>query len=99
MDDERARGTGRAFFARVASAERTDKFRAQIEDAAKAHGVDPDMLEAVIFLESAGRPDVIAGPTPESASGLAQIIPSTATDLLGMSVDLPQSIALTNRIK
>src|SRR3569623_434134 len=40
----------------VASAERTDKFRPQIEAAAKAHGVDPDMLEAVIFLESAGRP-------------------------------------------
>ncbi len=83
----------------VASAERTDKWRSQIEAAAKAHGADPDMLEAVIFLESAGRPDVIAGPTPESAAGLAQIIPSTATDLLGMSVDLPQSIALTNKIK
>jgi hypothetical protein len=83
----------------VASAERTDKFRPQIEAAAKAHGVDPDMLEAVIFLESAGRPDVIAGPTPESASGLAQIIPSTATDLLGMSVDLPQSITLTKKIQ
>jgi hypothetical protein len=83
----------------VASAERTDQWRAQIEAAAKSHGVDPDTLEAVIFLESAGRPDVIAGPTPESASGLAQIIPSTATDLLGMSVDLPQSIALTNAIK
>ena len=60
----------------------------QIEAAAERHGVDPDTLEAIIFLESAGRPDVIAGPTPESASGLAQILPSTATDLLGMKVDL-----------
>ena len=66
--------------------------------AAERHGVDPDVLEGVIFLESAGRPDVIAGPTPESAAGLAQILPSTATDLLGMSVDLPQSIELTERI-
>ena len=41
---------------------------------------------------------MIAGPTPESASGLGQILPSTATDLLGMSVDLPQSIELTRRI-
>ena len=82
----------------VASAERTAAYRDQIETAAERHGVDPDTLEAVIFLESAGRPDVIAGPTPESASGLAQIIPSTATDLLGMSVDLPQSIAITERI-
>jgi soluble lytic murein transglycosylase-like protein len=82
----------------VASAERTAAFREQVEAAAARHGVDPDTLEAVIFLESAGRPDVSAGPTPDSAAGLAQIIPSTATDLLGMSVDLPQSIAITERI-
>ena len=83
----------------VASAKRTAAYRDQIEAAAERHGVDPDQLEAVIFLESAGRPDVSAGPTPESAAGLAQIIPSTATDLLGMSVDLPQSIALTEQIR
>jgi hypothetical protein len=82
----------------VASAERTAAYRDQVEAAAERHGVDPDLLEAVIFLESAGRPDVSAGPTPDSAAGLAQIIPSTATDLLGMSVDLPASIALTQRI-
>ena len=52
----------------------------------------------MIFLESAGRPDVSAGPTPEAASGLGQIIPSTATDLLGMQVDLPRSIELTEQI-
>jgi soluble lytic murein transglycosylase-like protein len=82
----------------VESARRTDGFRDAIEAAAERHGVDADTLEAVIFLESAGRPEVIAGPTPESASGLAQILPSTATDLLGMSVDLPASIAITARI-
>ena len=82
----------------IASAERTAAYRPQIDAAAGRHGVDPDVLEAVIFLESAGRPDVSAGETPEAASGLAQIIPSTATDLLGMSVDLPASIALTERI-
>lgn len=82
----------------VASARRTEQFRPQIERAAAAHGVDPQTLEAIIFLESAGRPEVSAGPTPEAASGLAQIIPSTATDLLGMQVDLAASIALTERI-
>jgi soluble lytic murein transglycosylase-like protein len=82
----------------VASAKRTAAFRPAIEAAAARHGVDADTLEAIVFLESAGRPDVIAGPTPESASGLAQILPSTATDLLGMSVDLPQSIELTKRL-
>ena len=82
----------------VASAKRTAAYRDRIEAAARDHEVDADTLEAVIFLESAGRPEAIAGPTPESAAGLAQILPSTATDLLGMSVDLPQSIALTERI-
>ena len=82
----------------VASAKRTEAFRDQIAAAAERHDLDPDTLEALIFLESAGRPDVIAGPTPEAASGLGQILPSTATDLLGMSVDLPQSIELTRRI-
>ena len=82
----------------MASAERTVAWRNQIEAAAEPAGVDPDTLEAMIFLESAGRPEVMADGTPESASGLAQIIPSTATSFLGMSVDLPRSIALTKRI-
>jgi hypothetical protein len=82
----------------VASARRTAAYRDEIEAAAQRHGVAPDVLEAVIFLESAGRPYVSAGPTPEAASGLAQIIPSTATELLGMSVDLTASIELTKRI-
>ncbi len=82
----------------VASAERTAQFRDRIEAAAVDHGVDPNTLEAIIFLESAGRPDVTAGPTPEAASGLAQIIPSTATDVLDMKLDLPRSIALTKKI-
>lgn len=82
----------------IASARRTAKFRDQIEGAARSRGVDPDTLEAIIFLESAGRPEVSAGPTPEAASGLAQIIPSTATDLLGMRVDLARSIELTAQI-
>src|SRR5688572_515850 len=82
----------------VASARRTIQWRDRIEAAAGRHGVDPATLEALIFLESAGRPNVIAGPTPESAAGLAQILPSTATDLLGMSVDLAQSIEITERI-
>jgi soluble lytic murein transglycosylase-like protein len=82
----------------TASARRTTRWRDEIEAAAERHDVDPDTLEAIVFLESAGRPDVMAGPTPEAASGLAQIIPSTATDLLGMQVDLPASVALTKQI-
>ncbi len=103
FERQAALGSSHVIFAKspggvVASAERTAQWRPQIEAAATEHDVDADMLEAVIFLESAGRPDVIAGPTPESAAGLGQIIPSTATDFLGMSVDLPQSVALTKRL-
>ncbi|HEV2075689.1 MAG TPA: transglycosylase SLT domain-containing protein [Thermoleophilaceae bacterium] len=81
-----------------ATAERTLRFRDEIRAAAALEGVDPRTLEALVFLESAGRPDVIAGPTPESAAGLTQIIPSTAEDLLGMSVDLDRSKELTRKI-
>ena len=82
----------------IATAERVDAWRPEIERAAERHAVDADRLEALVFLESAGRPEVIAGETPEAAAGLGQILPSTATDLLGMEVDLPQSIKLTKQI-
>ena len=75
----------------VASARRTARWRDEIERAAAAHGVDPDLMEAIVLLESAGRPEVIAGDDPEVASGLAQIVASTGPDLLGMKVDLPKS--------
>jgi soluble lytic murein transglycosylase-like protein len=81
-----------------ASARRTSRWIPEIRRAAERHGVDPVRLEAIVFLESAGRPEVMAGKTPEAASGLAQIIPSTAIDLLGMEVDLDRSIALTKAI-
>lgn len=82
----------------IASAERTAKWRREIEAAAKPAGVDPGTLEAIVFLESAGRSQVMADGTPNSASGLTQIIPSTATDLLGMRVDLARSVALSKEI-
>ncbi len=80
-----------------ATARRTVGFEEEIAGAAKAEDVKASTLEALVLLESAGRPDVIAGPDPESAAGLAQILPATATDLLGMSVDLELSKKLTER--
>jgi hypothetical protein len=81
----------------IATAGRVDAWRDEVERAAERHGVDANRLEALVFLESAGRPDVIAGDTPEAAAGLGQILPSTATDLLGMEVDLEASIRLTKQ--
>lgn len=82
----------------VASARRTAVWRPLVESAARASGVDPDTLEAIVFLESAGRPDAVAGGDLEGAVGLAQILASTATDLLDLRVDLARSEDLTERI-
>jgi len=103
LEQRAATGTSEVIYANspdgvVATAERTDTWRNQVERAAERHGVDADRLEALVFLESAGRPEVIAGETPEAASGLAQITPSAATDLLDMRVDLEASTKLTKRI-
>jgi hypothetical protein len=84
----------------VASAKRTAAFDDDIAQAAKDHGVDPDTMEAMVFLESAGRPEVIAGGTTDvtAAAGLGQIVAQTGTDFLGMSINVPRSQELTDEI-
>ena len=61
-------------------------------------GFDADLVEAIVFLESGGRPDVIAGGDPANASGLTQILAETAQNFLAMRVDLDESRALTVEI-
>jgi hypothetical protein len=82
-----------------ASAARVARYRSRVEAAAERHDVEPDTLEALVMLESAGRPEVAAGDDPEGAVGLGQILPETATSLLGMSVDLEASKRLTRAIE
>jgi hypothetical protein len=82
-----------------ATAQRTSRFRGRIERAARGTGFSPDTLEAMVFLESAGRPDVIAGSDPAAASGLAQIMAETGRGFLGMRVDLARSRRLTRAIQ
>lgn len=81
-----------------ATAARVHRFAGLIEAAAERHGVSAETLGALVFLESAGRPEVMAGDDPRNATGLAQILPGTAVDLLGMRVDLGRSRALTRAI-
>jgi hypothetical protein len=81
-----------------ASARRTEMFRPLVEDALSGTALDADLLEAIVFLESGGRPEVIAGDDPLAASGLTQILAETAQNFLGMSVDLEESRRLTVRI-
>jgi hypothetical protein len=80
-----------------ASAARVARYRRQIEAAAKAAGVSPDRLEGLVFLESAGRPEAMAGGT-EGAAGLTQILAETGQNLLGMKVDVARSGRYTRRI-
>jgi soluble lytic murein transglycosylase-like protein len=107
-DDEDAlvsratQGTAHILYARspggaIATAERVARWRPQVEAAAKQAGVAPDLLEGLVFLESAGREDAMAGDT-ESAVGLTQILAETGQNLLGMHVDVERSARVTRRI-
>jgi hypothetical protein len=79
----------------VGAARRTARFRAMVDKATSGTDIDPDLVEAIVMLESAGRQDVIAGDDPANAAGLTQIVAGTATDFLGMHVDLEASRRLT----
>ncbi len=83
----------------MATAARVARFRPLIDRAAAAGGVDPNVLEGIVFLESAGRPDVIAGQDPAAAAGLTQILAQTGQSLLGMHIDLPASRRLTRAME
>jgi hypothetical protein len=82
----------------VASAARTARWRREVERAARGAGVDPDRLEALVFLESAGRPDALTPAGIEGAAGLTQILAQTGSDLLGLRVDTARSGRDTARI-
>jgi hypothetical protein len=60
--------------------------------------VSPDILEGLVFLESAGRPDAVTPAGLDGAVGLTQILAETARDLLGMHVDMAASRLATKRI-
>ena len=81
-----------------ATARRVERWRSAIEEQAGLAAVDPDLLEAMVFLESAGYPDARASDDLEGAVGLTQILAETATSLLGMRVDVKESERLTRRI-
>ncbi len=83
----------------VASAERTARWRPLIERAAAPAHLDPDMLEALVFLESAGREDARAPGGLDAAAGLTQILAETANNLLGMHVNVAASSRYTRRLE
>ena len=82
----------------VASARRTARYRPLIERIARRSDLDPDLIEAIVLLESAGRPDAAADPELEGAVGLTQILAGTGQGLLAMRVDTEASRRLTAEI-
>jgi hypothetical protein len=103
LEERAASGLSQPLYAKspggvFATARRTESFRALVEEAVEDSGFEADLVEAIVFLESGGRPDVIAGDDPVAASGLTQILAETARNFLGMPVDLERSRRLTVRI-
>lgn len=99
-----ARGTGHPLFTRspggaVATAERVAGLRPLVDEAAARGGIDPATLEAMVFLESAGRPDALSSTDLNGAVGLTQILAETGGGLLAMEVDVAASTRLTRRIR
>jgi Transglycosylase SLT domain len=82
----------------IQTAQRVNALRPMIEQAAKAGKVDPDLLEAIVFLESGGVPTAQASPSLQGAVGLTQILAQTGTQLLGMHIDLKASARLGRQI-
>lgn len=98
--DRAVAGSGHVLFTKspggaIATAARVARFRGLIGRATAGTGIDPNLVEGLVFVESAGRPDVIAGTDPAAASGLTQILAATGQSLLGMHVDLARSRRLT----
>ncbi|MDQ6821429.1 MAG: hypothetical protein M3076_14020 [Actinomycetota bacterium] len=83
----------------LATAARVARLRKLIDAATAGTNIDPRILEGLVFVESAGRPDAIAGNDPVAASGLTQILAQTGQSLLGMHIDLARSRKLTAAIK
>jgi hypothetical protein len=82
----------------LATAGRVAALRGLIDRASAGTGIDPNLLEGLVFVESAGRPDAVVGGDPAHAAGLTQILPSTGQTLLGMHIDLGASRRLTGSI-
>ena len=103
LSEAAARGLDRGLFTSspggiVATAARVARWRPQIVRATRGSGFSPNVLEGLVFVESGGRPDVMAGSDVSSAVGLTQIVAATAKHFLHLRVDTAKSRALSRRI-
>ncbi len=96
-------GNGQVLFSKspggaVATATRVATFRPMIEHAVAGTDIPASVIEGLVFLESAGLPNAAVADNPANAAGLTQILPSTATSLLHMHVDVAASRRLLAEI-
>jgi uncharacterized protein DUF5715 len=82
----------------VATAQRVARWRNLISAEARSSGFSANTLEGIVFLESGGYSEAIAGSDPVAASGLTQIVAQTGMGFLHMRVNLRLSRKLTFRI-
>jgi soluble lytic murein transglycosylase-like protein len=95
LERDAAVGMSRGFFdgGVFTTAARVAQWRPQVVRAARAAGVDPNVLEAIVWVESSGRPDA----TNRSDVGLTQLSPWVARSM-GLHVDAERAAVLTRRI-
>jgi soluble lytic murein transglycosylase-like protein len=95
LERDAAVGMSRSFFDGTVftTAARVAQWRPLVVRAARAAGVDPNVLEAIVWVESSGRADV----TNKSAVGLTQLDPWVARSV-GLHVDVRRAAVLTRRI-
>jgi soluble lytic murein transglycosylase-like protein len=95
LEHDAAVGMSRRFFngGVFTTAAHVAQWRRQVVRAARAAGVDPNVLEAIVWVESSGRPDVTNG----NAVGLTQLDPWVARSM-GLHVDTRHATVLTRRI-
>jgi hypothetical protein len=96
-------GNGQVLFSKspggaVATAARVAAFAPMIEHAVAGTSIPASVIEGLVFLESAGLPNAAVADNPANAAGLTQILPSTATSLLHMHVDVAASRRLLAEI-
>lgn len=82
----------------VATAARVARWRPLIARAARGSGFSVRQLEGLVFVESSGRPEAVAGGGLSGAAGLTQIGAGEGRHVLHLHVNVGKSRQLTRRI-
>jgi hypothetical protein len=103
LGEDAAQGDARGLFVAspdgiLATAARVAQWHPLVVRAARGSGFSASLLEALVFVESSGRADAIAGADVSSPAGLTQIAAATGKHVLHLRVSVGKSRRLTQRI-